>query len=83
MRKLALLALLFSCPAYADTQTLQITMTVPFQGSFGPTIGNVNISFDWNTATDAISNAVGNNGFSFGGATFDPQSDAKQRFCCG
>ena len=35
-----------------------------FQGSFGPTIGNVNISFDWNTATDAISNAVANNGFS-------------------
>jgi len=71
--RLALLVLLFALPARADD--LQVTFTVPFQGSFGPTIGSVNISFDWNTTTDAISNAVANNGFSFGGAGFDPQSN--------
>jgi len=70
---LAVLALLVAFPAYADTaQNLQVTMVVPF---YGTPFENVNISFNWNTGTDAISNAIANYGFTFGGAVFDPQSN--------
>ena len=67
---LALVALLFAIPAYADD--LQVTMTVPF--FINAATENITTSFDWNTATDVISNVVTTGGgFTFDGVgSFDP-----------